>query len=79
MSPLQPFGSLVSIAVMDYQALWVDAQGSLPLYGQMYVGIRQDGTSLVMTAEHSPPEEFDASGTSWGPIIDDTFNAFGSN
>lgn len=78
-SPIQPFGSMVSAAVVDYQALWVDSQGSMPLYGQLFVGIRQDGASLVMSAEHNPPEEFEASYNSWGPVIDGAYNAFASN
>ncbi|MPZ68855.1 MAG: hypothetical protein GEU71_04935 [Actinobacteria bacterium] len=78
-SPIQPFGSMVSAAVVDYQALWVDSQGSMPLYGQLFVGIRQDGASLVMSAEHNPPEEFEASYSSWGPVIDGAYNAFASN
>ncbi len=41
--PLEAFGSVVSIAVMDYEALWVDAQSSIPLHGQVYVAVRQDG------------------------------------
>lgn len=76
---LQPFGSIVSIAEVDYDALWVDTQGSLPLYGQMYVGIRQDGTSLIMTVEHSPPKEFEASRPSWAPVIDQSFSNFGAS
>lgn len=78
-SPIQPFGSMVSAAVIDYRALWVDSQGSLPLYGQMYVGIRQDGATLIMTAEHSPPKEFQASAASWAQIIDGAYSAFASN
>lgn len=77
-SPIQPFGSMVSAAVVDYQALWVDSQGSMSLYGQMYVGIRQDGASLILTAEHTPPEEFEQSHSSWGPVIDGAFQAFAS-
>ena len=78
-SPIQPFGSMVSAAVVDYQALWVDSQGSMPLYGQLFVGIRQDGASLVMSAEHNPPEDFEASYDSWGPVVDGAYNAFASN
>lgn len=78
-APIQPFGSMVSAAVVDYQALWVDSQGSMSLYGQLYVAIRQDGSSLIMTAEHTPPEEFEQSYSSWGPVIDGAFQAFASN
>lgn len=77
-SPIQPFGSMVSAAVVDYQALWVDSQGSMSVYGQVYVGIRQDGASLILTAEHTPPEEFEQSYSSWGPVIDGAFQAFAS-
>ncbi len=77
-SPIQPFGSMVSTAVVDYQALWVDSQGSMSLYGQMYVGIRQDGASLILTAEHTPPDEFEQSNSSWGPVVDGAFQAFAS-
>lgn len=78
-SPLEPFGSVVSFAVLDYKALWVDSQGSTPLYGQIYAAVRQDGTVLVINPEHSPPDEYEASYSSWGPVLENSFNAFGSS
>ncbi|MCW2843814.1 MAG: hypothetical protein JWN22_1730 [Nocardioides sp.] len=39
--------------------------------------MRQDGTALAISAEHAPPDGFDASTGSWGPLIDTTFNLFG--
>ena len=44
--PLEPFGSVVSLAGIEYEALWVDNQGSISIHGQIYVGVRQDGTVL---------------------------------
>ena len=77
--PIDPFGSVVSGAVMDYSALWVDTQGSTPVYGRIYAAIRQDGTALIMSFEHSPPEEFESSMATWGPLLEETFSLFGSN
>lgn len=77
-TPVQPFGSLVSVATMEYQAMWVDAQGIMPVAGVIYIAVRQDGSTLVMSAEHTPPEDLAASEASWGPLIDDAFNLFGS-
>lgn len=78
-SPLEPFGSVVSFAVLDYKALWVDSQGSTPLYGQIYAAVRQDGTVLIINPEHSPPDEYEASYSSWGPVLENSFNLFGSS
>jgi hypothetical protein len=77
--PLDPFGSVVSGAVMDYSGLWVDTQGSTPVSGRIYAAIRQDGTALLMSFEHSPPDEFDSSMATWGPLLEETFSLFGSN
>ena len=52
--PLEPFGSVVSLAGIEYEALWVDNQGSVSIHGQIYVGVRQDGTVLGILIEHIP-------------------------
>ncbi len=75
--PLPAFGSVVSIAVMDYESLWVDAQSSIPLHGQVYVAVRQDGVVLLISVEHTPPGDFTATIDDWGPVVDNTFALLG--
>ncbi len=77
--PLEAFGSVVSVAVMDYEALWVDAQSSIPLHGQVYVAVRQDGVALLIAVEHSPPGDFQATIDSWSPVVDNSFNLLGGS
>jgi hypothetical protein len=74
--PLQPFGSIVSVAALGYEALWVDNQGSMSVHGEMYVGIRQDGTLLVVIIEHLPAEDFDSAYDEMTPIVENTFTRF---
>ena len=74
---LQPFGSVVSFAGMVYESLWVDNQGSVSLHGEFYVGVRQDGTVLVMSVEHSPVEDWDNSPPELGDIIQASYARFG--
>ena len=62
--PLEPFGSIVSLAGIEYDALWVDNQGSISIHGQIYAGVRQDGTVLGLLVEHAPAEEFERRSTS---------------
>jgi hypothetical protein len=66
-APLEAFGSVVSIAAMQYQATWTDQQASVPLQGLLICAVRQDGTALIITAEHAPPDEFKDSADSWAP------------
>ena len=73
---LTPFGSVVSIAAIEYEALWVDNQGSAPIHGQVYVGVRQDGTVLGIEIEHLPAEEFADSVAEMYPILDNSFGRF---
>jgi hypothetical protein len=72
--PQEPFGNLASMASIAYKAIWVDSQSSFPVFGNMWVGVRQDGNILLMTAESSPEEKF--SEENWRPIIDPTFVGF---
>ncbi len=74
--PLEPFGSVVSIAAIGYEALWVDNQGSETVHGELYVGVRQDGTALVILIEHLPAEDFEGAVDEMGPIVDLTFTRF---
>jgi hypothetical protein len=73
---LTPFGSVVSIAAIEYEALWVDNQGSASIHGQIYVGIRQDGTILGIELEHLPAEEFADAVEAMYPILDNSFGRF---
>ena len=75
--PLQPFGSVVSLAAIEYEALWVDNQGSISIHGQIYVGVRQDGTVLGILIEHIPAEDFESAFPDMTPILDNSFNRFG--
>jgi len=77
-APLQAFGSVVSIAAMQYQATWVDQQASVPLQGLLICAIRQDGTAIIITAEHAPPDEFKQSSDSWAPVVNATLGLFGA-
>ena len=73
---IAPFGSMVSAAVMPYEGLWTDSQGSFELRGNLWMGIRQDGAALAMTAETTPPTDFDASRPEWGPVIEGAYGNF---
>ena len=75
--PLEPFGSVVSLAGIEYEALWVDNQGSISIHGQIYVGVRQDGTVLGILIEHVPAEDFESAFEELTPILDNSFNRFG--
>jgi hypothetical protein len=74
---LEPFGSVVSLAGIEYEALWVDNQGSVSIHGQIYVGVRQDGTVLGILIEHVPAEDFESAFQDMVPILDNSFNRFG--
>lgn len=74
---LDPFGSVVSLAGIEYEALWVDNQGSVSIHGQIYVGVRQDGTVLGIEIEHAPAEDFESNFENLTPILDASFGRFG--
>jgi hypothetical protein len=76
-TPLESFGSVVSMAGMQYQAIWTDQQASVPLQGLLICAVRQDGTAVIITAEHAPPEEFEQSVESWAPVVNGTLGLFG--
>jgi hypothetical protein len=67
---------VVSIAGIEYEALWVDNQGSISIHGQIYVGVRQDGTVLGIEIEHVPAEEFPDAVEAMYPILDNTYGRF---
>ncbi|WP_341924767.1 hypothetical protein [Nocardioides psychrotolerans] len=74
--PQQAYGAIVSLASIDYQALWVDSQSTFPLYGKIFAAVRQDGAVLMIAIEHTPPEEFDASIPAWSPILQGSLDTF---
>ncbi len=78
-APLESFGSVVSIAGMQYRATWVDQQAAVPLQGLLICAVRQDGTAVIITAEHAPPDEFEDSATSWAPVVNATLGLFGGS
>ena len=55
-----PYGEVVSRSVVAYEALWVSDQGSVPIYGQLYAGVRRDGVIMVVLIEHVPPDDWNA-------------------
>ena len=57
-SPAEPGGSIVSLAFIEYEATWTDGQGTVPVHGVIASAVRQDGTALLILAEHTPPKEF---------------------
>jgi hypothetical protein len=78
-APLESFGSVVSMAALQYRATWADQQAAVPLQGLLICAIRQDGTAIIITAEHAPPEEFEDSATSWAPVVNETLGLFGAS
>ncbi len=74
--PIEPFGSVVSVAGLGYQAVWVDNQGSSSLAGEMYVGVRQDGTLLVILIEHMPAEDIDSAYEVMASVVNESFVRF---
>lgn len=77
-SPVGPFGSVTSIVSMDYRAVWADPQAAIPLYGRVYAAVRQDGMAIIIAAEHSPPEDFEANLDALAEVLNPTINTFGS-
>jgi hypothetical protein len=75
-TPVEPTGSLVSLAFVDYRATYVDAQSSSPIYGRLILGIRQDGVALAMTIESSPPKAFNKEQPDWTLIPGVTLTLF---
>jgi hypothetical protein len=74
---LQPFGSVVSAAYTEYEALVADNQGSLSLHGQIYVGVRQDNLVLLLLVEHTPAEEWNEEGVpATADLVNGSFSLF---
>ena len=66
-TPVEPSGSLVSLAFVDYVAVYVDAQSSSRIYGRP-TGICGYGVVLAMTIESSPPKAFNNEQPEWTTI-----------
>ncbi len=77
-SPLEPFGSVVSLAGIEYEALWVDNQGSISIHGQIYVG-RPPGRHRARHPGRAHPGRGLRVGASrtWSPILDNSYTRFG--
>lgn len=71
------FGSVASSAYLEYLAMWVDNQGSTPIYGQMYGGVRRDGIAMVVLIEHIPPKGWNGAFPTLTNIVTNSFGAFG--
>jgi hypothetical protein len=75
--PLQPVGSIVSFAMVDYTVMYVDNQGSTPLYGRHSVLVRQDGVVLVDDVRSvGGPDQFNAELESWAEVLSVTQTEF---
>jgi hypothetical protein len=59
---IAPFGTIVSAAYAEYDAMVADNQGAVPMHGQIYVGLRQDDVALLLLVEHTPSQEWDSVG-----------------
>ena len=68
---LDPFGTVVSAAYAEYDAVLADNQGALPIHGQLYVGLRDDDVALLVLVEHTPSREWDTVGV---PAVKDVVN-----
>jgi hypothetical protein len=53
-----PYGDVIDLAELSYEALWADQQGSVLLHGQIYAGVRKDGAVLIVLIEHVPPQDW---------------------
>ncbi len=73
---MQPVGSATSASQVEYDATWVDSQGSFPLHGIAVCVVRSDGTALIMTGEHAPPKEFSDAFPDLAAVINGALNAF---
>lgn len=65
---LQPFGALVTRAVLGYSALRTDSQGLSWVGGNVLVYVRDDGAALIVIPEVSPAAQWDARIPDWAPI-----------
>lgn len=74
--PIEPFGSMVSVVYMDYETVWTDGQAAVSLHGQIYAGIRQDGTPLIVLVEHTPVEDWDNGFEQIKDVVNTTFLRF---
>ena len=71
------FGSVVSSTVMEYIALYVDNQGSAPIYGQLYGAVRNDGMALVLLIENIPPDGWEKKAGTMSNIALNSYGRFG--
>ncbi len=79
-TPLQPAGSLVSFAMLDYTVMYVDNQGSTPIYGRHSVLVRQDGVVLVDDVRSvGGADQFNAELESWAEVLSVTQAEFAGN
>jgi hypothetical protein len=72
--PREPFGSMLSLAVLAYQGMWVDSQSTFPLFGNLWAGVNQQGEILFMSVEGTPPERFDTE--AWRPVLEGAYQSF---
>jgi hypothetical protein len=71
------FGSVLSTSYLEYISLWVDNQGSAPIYGQIYAGVRNDGMALVVLVEHIPPDGWEKVAATMSNMVANSYARFG--
>lgn len=71
-----PYGDVVDVAELSYEALWADQQGSVLIHGQIYAGVRKDGAVLIVLIEHVPPEDWAATMYPRASVVEQSFLRF---
>ena len=63
--PLQPFGRVVDRSMLSYRATYADGMLTSEFRSNLYVGVRNDGTLLVVEVRAYPGSDWDAATASW--------------
>lgn len=78
-APLGPSGAVVSLASVDYDGTYVDAQSSVPVTGRIFGATRSDGAVMLILIEHSSLEAYNASSDDFNLLLNETLDAFGGS
>jgi hypothetical protein len=71
-----PYGDVISMAELSYEALWADQQGAALIHGQIYAGVRKDGAVLIVLIEHVPPDEWTETMYPRASVVEQSFLRF---
>lgn len=77
--PLNPFGSVVSLASVEYNGTIIDSQSPLPALGKIFGAVRSDGTVLLILIEQGTPESYSASNDDFSVLVNETLNTLGGS